>query len=305
MWRILIYIWYFSFFVVLGKSDHTMSLPVEKNIQVKDKISSDKHIKVEPFRKDTRITQPHKHKQYFEIILLTKGSGFHWIDSICYEVNPPVLFFLNRDQVHNWELQGEPEGYVLILKNSFLQQSRDESLKQLLHLVGHANNLYLEDAEEIIILFKLLISYASTNTAYERHCIDGLLKALIAGILEKGRHNFLHTGQQTQLYARYIDLLLIGPQVQRKVSVLAQQLNATPQNLNAACRKAVNLSASEILDDFIMNEARRLLLYTDNHVSEIAYRLSFKDPSYFVKFFKKHQQQTPEEFRRNSFQNYH
>lgn len=294
-----------SFFVVLEKSNHIMSLPGEKNIQIKDKISADKHIKVEPFRKDIRVTQPHKHEQYFEIILLSKGSGFHWIDGICYAVKPPVLFFLNRDQVHNWALEGEPEGYVLILKNSFLQQSRDESLKQLLHLVWHANSLYLGDAEEILTLFRLLMSYASMNTAYERHCIDGLLKTLIAGILQKGRHNFLHTGQQTQLYVRYIDLLLTGPQVQRKVSVLAQQLNATPQNLNAACRKAVNLSASEILDNLIMNEARRLLLYTDNHVNEIAYRLSFKDPSYFVKFFKKHQRHTPEEFRRSSFQNYH
>ena len=282
-----------------------MLLPAEKNIQINDKISADKHIKVEPFRKDKRITQPHKHKQYFEIIFLSKGSGAHWIDGICYEVKPPVLFFLNRDQVHNWELQEEPEGYVLILKNSFLQQCRDESLKRLLHLVWHANSLYLDEAAEIITLFRLLISHASMNTAYEHHCIDGLLKTLIAGILEKGRHNFLHTGQQTQLYARYIDLLLTGSQVQRKVSVIAQELNVTPQNLNAACRKAVNLSASEILDDFIMNEAKRLLLYTENHVNEIAYRLSFKDPSYFVKFFKKYQQQTPEDFRRSSFQNYH
>lgn len=282
-----------------------MPLPVEKNIQIKDKISADKHIKVEPFRKDTRVTRPHKHKQYFEIILLSKGSGSHWIDGICYEVKPPVLFFLNRDQVHNWELQDEPEGYVLILKNSFLQQSRDESLKQLLHLVWHANSLYLGEAEEIITLFRLLILHTSRNTVYEHHCIDGLLKTLVAGILESGRHNFLHTGLQAQLYARYIDLLLTGPHVQRKVGVLARELNATPQNLNASCRKAVNQSASEILDDFIMNEARRLLLYTENHVNEIAYRLSFKDPSYFVKFFKKHQQQTPEEFRRSSFQNYH
>ena len=60
--------------------------------------------------------------------------------------------------------------------------------------------------------------------------------------MERGRHNFLHTGLQAKLYARYIDLLLTGPQIQRKVGVLARELNATPQNLNASCRKAVNLS---------------------------------------------------------------
>jgi AraC family transcriptional activator of pobA len=216
-----------------------------------------------------------------------------------------VFFFLNRDQVHNWELQNEPDGYVIILKNTFLQQSRDESLKQLLHLIWHANCLYLEDADNLSALFPLLVAHSAAPSPYEHHSIDGLLKSLIAGLLEKGRHTFLHTGVQTQLYARLIDLLLTRPNIQRKVGVLAGQLNTTPQNLNAACRKAVHQSASEVLNEFIMSEARRLLLYTDGHINEIAYRLNFKDPSYFVKFFKKQTQLTPEVFRKDHFQNHH
>jgi len=139
----------------------------------------------------------------------------------------------------------------------------------------------------------------------EHHSIDGLLKSLIALLLEKGRYSFLHTGIQTQLYARLIDLLLTRPNFQRKVGVLAKQLNTTPQNLNAACRKAVHQSAGEVLNEFIMGEARRLLLYTDSHINEIAYRLNFKDPSYFVKFFKKQEQLTPEAFRKQHFQDHH
>ncbi len=278
---------------------------MEKNIPVKDKISSERHMKAEPFRKETRITQPHKHKQYFEIVFLSKGSGSHWIDGACYDVKPPVLFFINRDQVHNWALHDEPDGFVIILKNSFLHQSKDESLKQLLHLVWHANCLYLDDEAQISTLFGLLSLHSSMLSVYGQHSIDGLLKTLIALILENGRHNFLHAGQQTQLYARYIDRLITEKNIQRKIGLLAKDLNTTPQNLNAACRKAVNQSAGEILDSFIINEARRLLLYTDSHVNEVAYRLSFKDPSYFVKFFKKHINATPEEFRKESFQNYH
>jgi AraC family transcriptional regulator, transcriptional activator of pobA len=85
----------------------------------------------------------------------------------------------------------------------------------------------------------------------------------------------------------------------------ASLLNTTPQNLNAACRKSNGMSAGEILDAFITDEAKRLLIYTDNKVGEIAYQLNFKDPSHFVKFFKKHQKVTPEQYRKSSFQNYH
>ena len=110
---------------------------MKKSIPTKNKISPEKHIKIEPFRKGTLVTPPHKHKQYFEIIFLSQGSGHHWIDGHCYDIKPPVFFFLNREQVHNWQMDNEPEGYVVIFKNTFLQQSRDESLKQLLPLIWH------------------------------------------------------------------------------------------------------------------------------------------------------------------------
>jgi len=278
---------------------------LEQQILTKNKIAPEKHIKVEAFRKGTLVTAPHKHKQYFEIIFLSRGSGWHWIDGQRYEIKGPVFFFLNRDQVHNWELREDPDGYVIILKNTFLHQSKDESLKQLLHLIWHANCLYLDDADDLAPLFPLLVSAAANPTPYEYHGIDGLLKALIALLLKKGRHSFLQSGIQTQLYARLIDVLITQAGVQRRVGVLAKQLNTTPQNLNAACRKAVNLSASEVVDQFITGEARRLLLYTDSTVSEVAYRLGFKDPSYFVKFFKQHEQVTPDVFRKQPFQNHH
>ena len=277
---------------------------LKKNIAIKNKISADKHIKAEPFRKHVRKTEPHRHKQYFEIVYLTKGGGDHWIDGTRYEVKPPVFFFINRDQVHHWDLSGEPDGYVIILKNSFLQVCKDESLKQLLLQVWHANCLYTGEAPEILALFRLLAEQPMV-TVYDHHMVDGLLKTLVAGIIQKGQHDFMHSGLQTQLYARYIDLLLTNPQVQRKVSFYAQQLHTTPQNLNAACRKTAGRSASEILDGFIMDEAKRLLLFTDFRASEIAYKLSFKDPSYFVKFFKNHHNSTPEAFRKANFQNHH
>lgn len=276
---------------------------MEKTIPVKNKIAEERHLKIEPFRKEVRVTRPHKHKQYFEIVFLSGGNGTHWIDGIGYEVTPPVIFFINRDQTHYWELHGEPEGYVIILKNSFLQNSRDDSLKQLLHRVWHANCIYLAGEQHTDMLFGLLTDHASRLSVYDQHAIDGLLKTLIARILETNGQDILQTGTPTGLYTRYIELLTGRQDLQRSVSYFARVLHTTTQTLNTACRKSVNRAATEILDDFIINEAQRLLLYTDNHVNEVAQLLNFKDASYFIKFFKRHRQATPEEFRKSHFQN--
>jgi AraC-like DNA-binding protein len=107
------------------------------------------------------------------------------------------------------------------------------------------------------------------------------------------------------LYIRYIDLLHTQLDFQRKLQYYTSLLGTTPQNLNAACRKTAAQSAAEILDNFVINEAKRLLLYSSNNVNEIAFQLHFNDPSYFVKFFKKYEHITPDEYRKTSFQNYH
>jgi hypothetical protein len=68
-------------------------LPLEKNIPVKDKISPERHIKAAPFRKDTGKTEPHKHKQYFEIVflpaLLLGSFVFYHKPALQHERFPP------------------------------------------------------------------------------------------------------------------------------------------------------------------------------------------------------------------------
>ncbi|TEB40939.1 AraC family transcriptional regulator, partial [Flavobacterium circumlabens] len=71
----------------------------------------------------------------------------------------------------------------------------------------------------------------------------------------------------------------------------------TPQNLNAVCRKELNEPAADVIAEYMISEAKRLLLYTDNNVSEVAYTLNFNDTSHFIKYFKRHTGYTPQVFR--------
>lgn len=56
---------------------------------------------------------------------------------------------------------------------------------------------------------------------------------------------------------------------------------------------------SQMIQEKIILEAKRLLLHSTLNVAQVGYRLGFEDPSYFVKYFKRHSQQSPLEFRKS------
>lgn len=266
-------------------------------IPVKNKIGTGNYIKVEPFRKGTGKTEPHKHKQYFEIIYLTGGNGKHWIDDIEYAIKPDVMFFINQDQVHNWDLHTEPEGFVLILKKAFIEKSLDRELNMMLQNLNNTSCLYMEEEATIRQIFELMARENSASSEMAFHIMEGLLKALLAKILSNAQLEAQRSTARTNFYAAFLELLSHNQLTKMKVAHYAAILNTTPQNLNAACRKAANQSAAEVIADFTMNEAKRLLRYTNKTVSEISLSMNFGDPSHFVKFFKRMSGHTPNIYR--------
>jgi len=268
------------------------------NLSVKDKSEDKRFLKAASFRKNTRKTEPHKHNSYFEIIYLTKGKGFHSIDNKKYELKPPVLFLIRHEQVHHWDLdeEVEPEGYVLILKKLFFERTLDGELKQLLAQISKISCAYLNENPTINKLFDLLVSENITESDSSFTFSEGIVKSLFAKIIEVASP-FTERHHQKELYHSFEELLIGDHPKKNKVSYYASILNTTPQNLNAVCRKAVDLSAADVLAEHLVNEAKRLLIYTDSTISEISFALSFKDPSHFIKYFKRHTSHTPQKFR--------
>ncbi|MCF3639822.1 AraC family transcriptional regulator [Rhizobium sp. TRM95111] len=71
----------------------------------------------------------------------------------------------------------------------------------------------------------------------------------------------------------------------RSVSDYAVELSVTSTYLTRCVRAAIGRTASEIIHDRLMLEARRLMVFTDLPIAQIAYRLNFSTPSYFTRFF--------------------
>ncbi|TCD11019.1 helix-turn-helix domain-containing protein [Pedobacter frigidisoli] len=271
---------------------------MSKPIIVKNKIQENKMLKVSPFRKGVRATGPHKHNSYFEIIYLSSGSGFHYIDSQGFEIFPNSIFFVRKEQMHYWELSSEPEGYVAIIKKGFIDQSIDKEISTLLLQLSRNSFLQLKNATSVNTIFQLLVAEIDVAGNSSNTVVEGLLKALLGKIQSEGA--VMSTGRKQDgngLCYQFREILSQEKQLKNSVAHYAGKLNTSPQNLNLACKKEMNIPASVVLSEFIINEAKRLLIYTDNTVAEITFELSFNDTSHFVKYFKRFTGYTPQNYR--------
>ena len=81
------------------------------------------------------------------------------------------------------------------------------------------------------------------------------------------------------------------------VSFYAEQLCKAPKTLSNLFAIFNQKTPSQIIQERIMVEAKRLLFYTDRSVKDITFELGFEDVSYFSNFFKKNAHVSPSVFR--------
>lgn len=86
---------------------------------------------------------------------------------------------------------------------------------------------------------------------------------------------------------------------QRNLESYARSLNVTAKHLSKTVKETSGKTAGEIIDDFVLLEARLLLDNPELSIQEIANELHFSDQSFFGKFFKRHTGVSPKQYRQS------
>ncbi|WP_445737521.1 helix-turn-helix domain-containing protein [Mariniflexile sp.] len=263
-------------------------------INTYDKASLIDDIKIVPFDVSKRYTKPHRHNKYLEIIYFTKGEGFHHVDSISYQIKPYIFFVVNREEVHNWEINTLPKGYVIIIKERFLDKTLDKYINIQLNKLRTLQKIELPNKDASInALFKVLCKEMEQPKP-QAEFVEGVLKALLVKMMNYSYENT--SNDNAGKITGFMELLIEKPR--NNVAFYANALSLSSQNLNQLCRKQFNRTASQIIAIEVLKEVKRLILFTDNSISEIAFKLDFKDVSHFVKYFKRHTGYTPLQFKK-------
>lgn len=84
---------------------------------------------------------------------------------------------------------------------------------------------------------------------------------------------------------------------QRNVQAFAEQLHVTPKYLTETVKEITGNTAGEIIDQFVILEAKRMLSDTPLSILQIAEELNFSDQSFFGKYFKRFVGHSPKEYR--------
>lgn len=270
------------------------------DIAVKNKLEAEQLFKISRFKEVVKRTKPHKHDAYFELIYLSQGAGFHWIDEDKFQITPPVVFFLSG-QLHYWEMTEIPKGYVMLFRNGFFDK------KDLVNLVRSLEDtVYVNPSEDdnLDFIFNEMEKEYSNPSKNSVELIQGYLQVALVKLLRhkhKASVTVISNGQEVfRKFQHFIQQA--KPVSNLKVNQAADHIGLSPQNLNAICRKVSGKSASELIIEQVVLEAKRYLIHSDKNISEIAFALNFTDPSHFIKYFKKTVGETPQAFRSRYFQ---
>lgn len=252
------------------------------------------------------VKYPHRH-DFFEVLYLLKGSGFHVIDGNKYEIGPPCVFFMSPGQAHKLELSHDIEGYIFIFTSDFylLNRSNQNSLIEFpFFYTIHQDNppLLLGNEHDIRFLESLFRRSIAEITRPGNYTLD-LLRSLLDLILTtcasryQATENLRNKGKGQILVKRFFHLVEENNQKNLSLSHYANMIGVTANHLTQTVKLLTGKTSSQIVKAKQLLEIKRLLVHTNLSVSEIANQLNFEDQSYFTKFFKRETGLTPLQYR--------
>lgn len=272
------------------------------SIASKNKLEEGQQFKISRFKEIIKRTRPHKHEGYFELVYLTEGQGYHWVELASFQIATPEIYLLLPGQLHYWEFTAVPKGYVIQFKETFFSSFQEAETLRLIKSLHNTTRIPLGKEDNLaFILEDMYREYKESPESYSQ-IIFGYMRVLYSKILKYSQNEACAVTLPVSLCHRFLELLSQKCPQLNKVSEYAALLNTTPQNLNASCRKHAAKSAGELIASQLLLEAKRYILHTDSSVNEIATYLNFNDGSYFIKFFKKYEGVTPVQFRSRYFQ---
>jgi AraC-like DNA-binding protein len=95
------------------------------------------------------------------------------------------------------------------------------------------------------------------------------------------------------LFLKFLETVRGDFEKNYSLSQIAEILGTTEAKLNEQSKLHTGRTAQNVIYGLIASEAKRLLIYQNLSVKEVAFQLGFNDPFYFSNFFKKHTKISP------------
>jgi len=257
---------------------------------------------------NTKAQDGQLQRKWNTLIYITGGNSVLQIDFDEYIALEDKIFFIEKYKVWNWIRINKLRGILVQFTDSFYNRiyTGNPKIKSDQTLIGEIQpfiKIRLGDKSEWKNLFDILSKEFASAKNNSKEIICLVLKVMILmyrrDSLQMGR--IFESSQKKHLLNEFRKLVNKRFFSLRTTKDYAQELNITPNYLNALCQEYFLKTVSEIIQERVILEAKRMLMHSSLSISEIAYKLGFNDNSYFGRYFKKVVGMTPESFRRSCF----
>ena len=239
---------------------------------------------------------PHRH-DFYHLFWIESGNGTFVSDGRSYPLTRGSLIFVSPGQVHAWKCNDTLKGYVLCFEPASLFSGSDRPYRLLHDLAQFSATTKDRATFQVAGSTYRILRVAFENLADEFHWSAefrcDMVRSQITALLIRLHRLCLSTpsvevqGCSTHLTNRFLSLLEKEAGKLQRARYYTSALSVSPRVLVDAVLAETGKSPSAWIRDRTLLEARRLLIYTDLTISEIAYRLNFRNVSYFVRFYRR------------------
>ena len=213
-----------------------------------------------------------------------------WDSSVVFDQKGFNIIF-HEDFLRGTELDKQIQryGFFAYSANEALHLSPKEE-RQLEIIVESIEAEYKNNQDAFskdIIVSHLATLLKYTNRFYERQFLNR--KELTSGLLEQFNHEL----------SSYFSSNLPAENGIPSIESIADQLSVSQRYLSDTLKKETGQTSTELLQGFLINEAKNTLLNSNKTIAEVAYELGFEYPTYFSRLFKKKAGVSPKQYRDN------
>ena len=249
--------------------------------------------------------RPHAHRDLHQILVIVTGGGSMLAETRTAAFRAPSVAIVPAGTVHGFSFQPETEGYVLTLADRLVRDLAREE-RAFGHLFGAPRCTQIaadphslrEFSDTLHRLKRELVWHAPASEAAATGLVLTLLVHAVRALHEPAGIVSAANNSRAALVARFREKIESHLRTGLSIAQYAKALSVTPGRLRAACLEVTGKPPVRVLEERLVLEAKRSLMYTNMTVAQTAYHLGFGDPAYFSRFFRKRAGQSPATFRK-------
>jgi AraC family transcriptional regulator, transcriptional activator of pobA len=237
----------------------------------------------------------HRHARLHQVLLIERGGGEATLEGRIVPLKPMQIVNVPVGHVHGFRFVPDTQGWVLTIAAEILDEAllASEGLRSAL-----SQSAVVRGTPQIRTTMKQIFAEHAARNFGRAHVLRALSAAVIGLLARELNGKSSGNGSPDSDLFRRFEALLERHHLERwSVADYANALSVTPTHLNRITRAATGDTASHLILNRLIREARRNLVYTNLPVSTIAYALGFEDPAYFSRVYAAATGLSPRTFR--------